>query len=148
MEFCTLQGFKAAQDLTALASRWKGVDRACLDLTDLPPLLLTHPPSVLRFTPPTLHFAYPASQNLNCRVLLFFSCIFLHLSHVCHFNTMTVHRPVISESNRSTRHPTLLQLLYKLLTQRLCSVIEGAIFPWRSTHQFFYAALQGPITLL
>lgn len=54
MEFCTLQGFKAAQDLTALANRWKGVDRACLDLTDLPPLLLTHPPSVLRFTPPPL----------------------------------------------------------------------------------------------
>lgn len=43
--------------------------------------------------------------------------------------------------------PILQQPFYKLLTQRLWSVIEAAIFPWRLTRSL-PGALQEPITFL
>lgn len=57
VEFCPLQGFKAAQDsLAVLANRWRGVDLPALTsptFPNPPPIHpLTHPPNVLLLIPP------------------------------------------------------------------------------------------------
>lgn len=127
VEFCTLQGFKAAQDLmTGLANRWRGVDHACLDLTDLPLLLPCRPPThlVSCSSSPNSPHHLPSKSNfplsikqahlfihltVHGRLKAFSQCLIRFssyvpespqtesLSYICHFNTMTVHRPVISE---------------------------------------------------
>lgn len=92
----------------------------------------------------------------------------LHISYICHFITPTVHRPVITEQLKwirqtkgllSTTETSTVRaqreelsisaaaFFYKLLTQRLWSVIEAAIFPRRLTRAL-PGALQEPITWL
>lgn len=104
----------------------------------------------------------------NCHPVCVSLFLTLHISYICHFITPTVHRPVITEqlkwirqtkgllstTETSTVHAQREELsisaaafFYKLLTQRLWSVIEAAIFPRRLTRAL-PGALQEPITWL